>query len=238
MVDMHAHILPGADHGSQSVEMSLELMDAAIEAGIDTIVATPHFYLRSPNSYSHFVAARSKAYRLLDASMGEERKSRCKLRLGAEVNLRFGLATLAELPELCIENTNIILLEMPMDKVWPSWTYNEVADIIEKRGLRPLMAHIDRYECANVEKLFDYFPLIAQINVESVVPFFKRRKIMRYFEEGYVYALGSDVHRSCGEYQNFARSVKYLQPYIEQITKRSRMLLGQENKELEQATLK
>lgn len=42
-LDYHAHILPGCDHGSSSVDMSLKQMDMAKEAGIQTICATPHF---------------------------------------------------------------------------------------------------------------------------------------------------------------------------------------------------
>ena len=38
-LDYHAHILPGCDHGSSSVDMSLKQMDMAKEAGIQTICA-------------------------------------------------------------------------------------------------------------------------------------------------------------------------------------------------------
>ena len=55
MIDMHTHILPGADHGSRSVEMSLSLIDAALSVGIDKIVATPHFYLSSGDSVTYFL---------------------------------------------------------------------------------------------------------------------------------------------------------------------------------------
>lgn len=40
-VDFHSHILPKADHGSESVEMSLMQLYCAEKAGVDTIVATP-----------------------------------------------------------------------------------------------------------------------------------------------------------------------------------------------------
>lgn len=43
-LDYHAHILPGCDHGSSSVAMSLKQIDMAKAAGIKTICATPHFY--------------------------------------------------------------------------------------------------------------------------------------------------------------------------------------------------
>ena len=56
-LDYHAHILPGCDHGSSSVDMSLKQMDMAKEAGIQTICATPHFYPHK-ESVSSFIERR------------------------------------------------------------------------------------------------------------------------------------------------------------------------------------
>ena len=42
MTDFHAHILPGADHGSDGMETSLTQLALAEAAGVDTIIATPH----------------------------------------------------------------------------------------------------------------------------------------------------------------------------------------------------
>jgi protein-tyrosine phosphatase len=42
MVDIHCHILPGVDDGSQSWEMTAEMCRVAAQDGITHIVATPH----------------------------------------------------------------------------------------------------------------------------------------------------------------------------------------------------
>jgi len=42
MVDIHCHILPGLDDGAESVEISLEMAEAAIAEGITHVVGTPH----------------------------------------------------------------------------------------------------------------------------------------------------------------------------------------------------
>ena len=44
IVDFHSHILPEADHGSSSVEESLEQLNLALKRCVTRIVATPHFY--------------------------------------------------------------------------------------------------------------------------------------------------------------------------------------------------
>ena len=46
MRDIHCHILPGVDDGARTLEESLQMLQAAKDAGITSIVCTPH--CRSP----------------------------------------------------------------------------------------------------------------------------------------------------------------------------------------------
>ena len=39
---MHCHILPGVDDGAKDLAMSLDMLEAAREAGVTSIVCTPH----------------------------------------------------------------------------------------------------------------------------------------------------------------------------------------------------
>jgi protein-tyrosine phosphatase len=57
MVDIHCHILPGIDDGAQDMEASLAMARRAVEDGIDTIVATPHWpYEQEPTPAAHVLA--------------------------------------------------------------------------------------------------------------------------------------------------------------------------------------
>ena len=42
MIDIHSHILPGVDDGARSIEESIKILQKAADAGVTTIVATPH----------------------------------------------------------------------------------------------------------------------------------------------------------------------------------------------------
>jgi protein-tyrosine phosphatase len=42
LIDIHSHILPGLDDGSQSLEQSIMMLEAAVQSGTTDIVATPH----------------------------------------------------------------------------------------------------------------------------------------------------------------------------------------------------
>ena len=80
MIDIHSHILPGIDDGSQSVEESHALLALLREQGVETVVATPHFYA-DRNDPENFLRRRKEALARLDH--GETEMPR--ILLGAEV---------------------------------------------------------------------------------------------------------------------------------------------------------
>jgi protein-tyrosine phosphatase len=49
MIDIHSHVLPGLDDGSQSMEETLELLTLARNTGTEIIVGSPH----SDNTYTY-----------------------------------------------------------------------------------------------------------------------------------------------------------------------------------------
>ena len=106
IVDFHAHILPGADHGSDSVETSLKQLTLAKNASVNTIIATPHFYPHV-HSVEEFLKIRNQAYISLESAKEADMP---KIILGAEVLLCVGIDRLAGIDKLCIEGTKTILI--------------------------------------------------------------------------------------------------------------------------------
>ena len=43
MIDIHSHILPGIDDGSNNLEQSIEILREARVAGFSKIILTPHY---------------------------------------------------------------------------------------------------------------------------------------------------------------------------------------------------
>ena len=52
MVDIHCHILPGLDDGSDNIEESVRMGHIAVDSGVRAVIATPHSNI--PNSYQNF----------------------------------------------------------------------------------------------------------------------------------------------------------------------------------------
>ena len=44
MTDLHTHILPGMDDGAKDAQMSIAMLRAQRDQGVDTVVLSPHFY--------------------------------------------------------------------------------------------------------------------------------------------------------------------------------------------------
>ena len=108
-VDFHSHTLPAFDDGAKDVQESLELFRMLSEQGINTVCATPHFNANRM-SIDDFLRSRSKAYINLADALPENAPT---VRLGAEVAYYEGISRLDNLSSLCIEGTNLLLLEMP-----------------------------------------------------------------------------------------------------------------------------
>lgn len=220
MIDFHSHIIPRADHGTSSVETSLFQLRSAKQHGIDCIVATSHFYPHRENA-DMFLARRNKCYERLKEALTPDLP---QIILGAEVLICDNIEEMPMLESLCVEGTNVLMLELPFTDFFDSYIYS-VRTLI-KRGYTVLLAHADRYNPVNIEKLLDVGAKI-QLNVDSLTGIFTSKHLKRWISDGKVYALGSDIH---GEDKKahalFEKAVKRLGEDADFIFKSSKRLLG------------
>lgn len=202
--DFHAHILPGADHGSDGLEMSLKQLSLIASYGVRTVVATPHFYPMK-DSVNDFVEKRSLCAAELKSCLAAHHPA---VLLGAEVLVCEGMERMDDIEELCVSGTDTILLEMPMTK-WKDAIYDTVYEI-SKKGLSVVMAHVDRYDPEYVEQLFD-LGVKAQLNPGAFLNGKSRRLAFDWISDGHIVALGSDLHGADPRsYKMFAKAVRHL----------------------------
>ena len=138
-VDFHSHILPGVDHGSDSMVTTLFQLKSAKKKGIHKIVSTSHFY-PTAHSIDVFLKKRNDAYDAL-LECGEEIP---EILLGAEVLLCNGLDRLSGLDKLCISGTRYLLLELPFSDY--SEEYTDTLKRLINDGFSVILAHADRYQ--------------------------------------------------------------------------------------------
>jgi len=211
LCDFHAHILPGADHGSSSCDNSIRQLIMAEECGVSRIVATPHFYPQR-KSVADFLKRRDAAY----SSILPFVPKGMNIALGAEVLLCENMENLPDLEKLCIGKSNVILLELPYTDLGE--TFLGTANAIMDKGITIILAHAERYEYSYVNE-FVSFGAKIQLNATSLTGFFGIDKnIMNWLDSGAVVALGSDIHGADKRaYKSFLRSQKKISKYIQYI---------------------
>lgn len=195
MIDIHTHILPQLDDGSTSVDESIKMLGILSDEGVDTIVATPHFYMDSID-INQFLESRKKS---LDNLLSSADTDRPLIALGAEVEFLPGLYTMDDIEKLCIGGTSYMLIEMPFLK-WSGSFYTTLKKLYSARGIKPIIAHVERYfEFQNDEpaellyKLKDCGALI-QINSSFLTERHSKRTALKLTKQGLVSFMGSDCH--------------------------------------------
>lgn len=192
MIDFHCHFLPNMDDGSQSVEESINILEALSEQSVNTVVATPHF-IANNDSVESFLDRRQISYNKLSANLNDGLP---EIRLGAEVEFYDGISNLEGLRKLCIEGTDILLLEMPNTK-WTQGVINELYRIVSFGNIRVMLAHIERCLFIQESDVVDYLlrnDVIMQSNASYFIRTLTKRKACRYLRDDIIHVLGSDSH--------------------------------------------
>lgn len=194
IIDFHSHILPGIDDGSKNPAMTAKMLELEGKAGVDTIVATPHFYM-SEQSLDSFLDGREQAF---NAIKSEAERQKITVRLGAEVYFTPSLSEL-DLKKLCIEGTDCIMLELPYSRITGSFirTFRSFVGMISSE-FTVILAHAERYlNFTDEESLYEILDtgLLVQFNCGSFKMFSPHLKFMyNMISCGNAHLLGTDCH--------------------------------------------
>lgn len=220
VIDFHSHILPRADHGSDSVETSLSQVKMMLASGTDTVVATPHFYPHRENTDAFLTRRARTAKKLCDALPPEQAD---RIRVGAEVLICPGIEEMEGLEMLTLAGTDVILLEMPFTYIGQALIESVLE--VRERGLTPVLAHIDRYPPEPIAELLRH-GIMAQLNASAFAGFGGGRRFMPHVANGSVVAIGSDLHgTNRHEVAAFVRARKRLGRYESEVFARTAELL-------------
>lgn len=210
MVDFHSHILPGIDDGAKNLEHSVEMLTMLKEQGVDTVIATPHFY-DSITKIDKFLEERNRAYNLLVNRIYRDNLSVPKVKLGAEVYLSADIVGSRDLEKLCIDGTECILIEMPRG-FWFDWVYESINALIVERKFTPMIAHLERYasskrDMKKFNKLLEQ-DVFVQINTDSVMNRKTWKIIKSLLKNDNAHIIASDVHDTLERRPQFDASRK------------------------------
>ncbi len=189
-IDFHAHLLPGVDDGAKDLDTAVDMIGQMEISGVHTVVATPHYFSldETPDCFCNRVI---EAYRTL------QQHNTVHILLGAEVYLERNLLLSENLHRLCITDTDLLLIELPVSE-YREWMYTQLTNLVAIYGIRPVIAHVERVlpriSKRDLNKLLEVSGICFQFN-HSAFESHKATVFMRkLIKQGYPVFFGSDCH--------------------------------------------
>lgn len=194
MVDIHTHILPLLDDGSDSLEMSLQMARQALECGTKHIVASSHY-----NLYPYSLREYKEALDTLRRALQEENLP-LKLYTGQELMLnQRGIELLKKGQVLTINDSSYVLLEFDFEENPDRMLY--LLDQVRRLHYIPIIAHPERYYALQDDILlaeeFRHMGCVLQCNGGSLLGGFGKsvkRTADDLLNAGMIQILATDAH--------------------------------------------
>lgn len=166
MTDIHCHVLPLVDDGSESFENSLQMLSEQIRQGVKNVILTPHYRKPVFTTDNAEIIARFEELKALV----KEKGLAINLYLGREITVYSGVdADLKDGKMLTLANSKFVLLEFPYDT---ETDIEEICYKVKLQGYIPVVAHIERYSyfhsLEKVQRLKES-GVVIQINASPIL---------------------------------------------------------------------
>lgn len=222
LTDLHCHLLPGIDDGSKSLETTCQLFRFEYNSGVRQIALTSHFNCENQSLDDFLERRRNSWEQVKEAMSGDEFFANdLRVKLGAEVYYSPNLREV-NVRELCIEGTNVLLLELPVDRM-PLYL-KETLYHIQAYGITLMIAHIERYAyiMKDLPVLCDWIDqgIYTQINAASLLRKDREAKLcLNLLKWNLAHVVSSDAHSLHHRPPNLAEGMGYVSQRLGEDTK-------------------
>lgn len=199
MKDIHCHILPGIDDGSESFTESIKIIQRAVKAGITDIIVTPH-YIES----TAYTANNAKKRLLLKQIKRYLKVMRIDINiyLGNEIFITENIIELIENDKIAtMADTRYILVEFPLNNY--RLDIPKILSMLLEKGYIPIIAHPERYRVykQTPDRVIEVLEMgaLLQGNYESLNGKYGKeaqKTLTHFLKKGWVTFLASDIHKN------------------------------------------
>ena len=211
-VDIHSHIIPGVDDGSQDIETSLFLASKMREWGIKKAIATPH---RTDVTFENSPEIIDPKYKELVKSL-KENNIDLDLHYDVEYRMDEGFINLKNSNLLRPLHDRYLLIENSF--IQPLWNLGQFIFEIKQSGFYPIWAHPERYTYyfsnKKIYKEIHDMECQFQVNILSLAGIYGKdvqNVALEFLKKGYINYLATDLHHTehVKAIDNFLRSSLY-----------------------------
>lgn len=194
-VDMHNHLLPGIDDGSENVDQSLLLIKGLNNLGLQKFICTPHIM---QDVHPNNKATIGNAFNQLKVALDKEHKKN-EIFAAAEHMIDDGLAQLIAKDNLCVMPGGYVLIEMSY-LVESKALFQTILEI-QKLGYKPILAHPERYNYYHTDfsmyKQIKDAGCLLQLNLLSISRYYGievKANALTLIKSGMYDFVGTDLH--------------------------------------------
>ncbi len=192
--------MPGVDDGARDLQDSRDSVDLFARSGVRRIITTPHLQgslTLDPQGLQAYLEVVDAAWDTVQRAVSED---------FPEVDFRRGHEVMLDVPDpdfsddrVRLAGTSFILIEWPRLQVPPGT--EQVVSRLRGRGLRPIIAHPERYHgmdsAMEIAGKWRQAGAYLQVNHGSLVGGYGQRireRAVEFLERGWVDYLSSDLH--------------------------------------------
>lgn len=167
--DMHSHLVPGIDDGSQSMEDSVHFVKSLVDLGIRKFITTPHIH---GEMYDNDTTKVQGSFAPLKSYLAENYPD-IHIQTSAEYFLDSYFLSEVLPKGLMPFGNNQVLVEVSM----AGWNrqFNEIIFAIQTNGYKPILAHPERYIYETDIKVFENLRnkgVSLQMNLLSMIGYY------------------------------------------------------------------
>lgn len=215
--DIHCHILPGIDDGSRNWDMTLQMIRQSWDAGVRTMIATPHY-----------LPWRNRLKKETVLSLVEEANQKVRTELGIEMRILLGeelyyhndlIKELEEGKALTMAGTRYVLVEFSEGA-----PYSEIRMAAERFRRSPwklIIAHVERYGALRKNQNLDEI-LSMDVELQSNAEEMQRgmfdstkRWLRKRYDAQDISYIGSDAHDPVKRPPLSDKSLKWFREHLD-----------------------
>ena len=195
MIDIHSHILPGIDDGSDSIEESVAVLKEIVKQNVREIIATPHIITGTYNNTKEIIENKINIIR----NEIESNEIPIKIYPGAELYIEPKIIENVKKNDLTLGNSKYVLFESALQR-FPN-NFEDVIWDFQREGYKPILAHAERFMpfINNRNRLIAILNRGVYVQINSGSLFGLHGKKIQEFSEwllanGCVHFIASDLH--------------------------------------------